>query len=63
MADAEGYDDILTVIVGDDAYMKEHPEYARQFLQAVLAATDWSKTMRRKRFLLWQRKWGTPVRI
>lgn len=43
VADAEGYDDILTVIVGDDAYMKEHPEYARQFLQAVLAATDWIK--------------------
>ena len=43
VADAECYDDILTVIVGDDAYMKEHPEYARQFLQAVLAATDWIK--------------------
>ena len=23
--------------------MKEHPEHARQFLQAVLAATDWIK--------------------
>ena len=28
VADAEGYDDVLTVIVGDDAYMKDHPEHA-----------------------------------
>ena len=34
---------VMMIIVGDDAYMKEHPEHTRQFLQAVLAATDWIK--------------------
>ena len=41
VADANGYDDILTVIVGDNAFMKDHPEYTVEFLQAVFAATDW----------------------
>lgn len=58
VADAEGYDDILTVIVGDDAYMKDHPEHARQFLQAVLAATDWIKDNEEEAFSVVAKEMG-----
>lgn len=41
VVDAEGYDNILTVIVGNNEFMKEHPEYTEQFLDAIFKATEW----------------------
>ena len=41
VVDANGYDDILTVIAGNNEYMKENPKEAKAFLQAIFKATDW----------------------
>lgn len=41
VVNAEGYDNILTVIVGNNEFLQENPEYTEKFLEAIINATDW----------------------
>lgn len=43
IANAEGYDNIATVMVGRGEFLDKNPEYAKKYLRAVIEATEWTK--------------------
>lgn len=43
VANAEGYDTILTVIAGNNDYLRKNPEIVQKFLKALIKANDWTK--------------------
>lgn len=43
VVDANGYDTILTVVAGNNEYLKKNPEIVQKFLTALIKANDWTK--------------------
>ena len=43
VVNAEGYDTILTVITGNNEYLRKNPEIVQKFLKALIKANDWTK--------------------
>lgn len=41
VVNAEGYDNIATLVVGRQEFMEQNPEYVEKFLQALIKATEW----------------------
>lgn len=50
IVNAEGYDNILTVIAGDNQFMQKHPELAEAFLEAVNKSTAWIEDNKEEAF-------------
>lgn len=50
VVNADGYDNILTVIVGNNEFMKENPEYTEDFLTAIFKATEWIENNKEEAF-------------